>query len=1465
MSTNQYTNNILETIKIISGENANYSTTIQGNIVECKDASIGEYTVKYQSSLITAFAISPSVNYPKDTRVYISVPNGDFTLKKFILGTEKNLGANYIEEYMGQEYYPIGDNLIQNDGSINMSSYYHEQKPIEYTLLESIDSTIKNSNYLTLSGIVQTSLPLEQKQNPPGRYGIKVTLLIRNSATGNPEKIDYYFDSNNFIGNPYEYTSAIQQSVSYPIDSANFVEIDNISYFVQDFPQSIQLESEEDRDPALIDIIISNFSINGSYRLSTDEKNSVGLILKANKGYSFKEGADNQETRTIEATLSVKMKQVNLENQNVSFYWFMQDLKINSQDPKYSRYYSRYGGLGWRSLNELSSTTIEIKKEDVQYAKQTQFKCVAVYDGKSYTKQFTIINNAVSTGITLESTQGNVFAYSVGHPNLICKVWNYQEEEAQQVTNEEIQEGHFKYSFLWQVRNSQNVTTFLTEFDDAKYNQYIGIKNEIEALIGTDYHWQDIAVGYSDSLTFKQVYNNYDALARQIAQGQKVKRNILQNVNLHQIINYSVFTCSCYEDDKLVGTESITIKNTQAPLDGYTLVINHGDQVFLYDEEGTSLHSAALDEPYQIFDLTYTLFYNGQEIKEEDLQQGVFATWKIPLKNTMLATSAQASSSDAEYKYINMLDTLPIDVNSTYNASLSNNDIYLILSYNDQVFTEKTNFTFVKEGQNGTNGTKYHFKIKVKDNPDAIVRLGKVNQIELIPELWYNGTQANDMLNPELVSWKRLKNNLEQNQSVLTLAEPSLEDNFNETCTITNLNSLQGCENIIQAQYQTGIDGFKYYADLPIIAIKETDTENYRVDVEPGFKYVTYQSDGSKPSYTQAPFKVTVFRLYPAIEEDVSNYEMEGFIYEWKALPEPKESSLLKVEANGNVCTVTPSDIFTKGNQVNNAVLVTIKKKVESEEEEPTYEIFAQVHIPIHFMLNKYENRALNDWNGTAIEINQNDGYILTPQVGAGKKDEDNTFTGVVLGAAVGPNTEETGLFAYGKGVRTIFLDAETGQAYFGDASKGQIQILPGDNCLIQSNGYVYAPNNNGKGMQIQFSEEPHIHFGSGKFMVESTGQMKATGGEIAGWTIGEKALQKGNVGISSNNTPISNKAFWAGNDFYVTHEGHLYSKSGEIGGWTINWNELSKDGVGMRSSRSSTAEPGSTYKVFFANGDNFYVNNKGYLHSQSGNIGGWEIDSQGFVFKVGDVNKIGLRAVSGVSSNNVAKMAIYVKNDNNDNVFYVRNNGFLHAQYGEIGKWNLGNGAFYVNKNSFSTTKVTPNNQHPYQNGVYIGTDGIRLGDNFYVQASGKLYAIDGSIGGCTITNGSIKNDINGTSWEIKADGSAKFTGVTINGANVTKMMNASDSGGFNGGSGSGFISGPGGTSLAAGVTVNANQVKVGNRTLAEFIEDLAQEVVTKKVTTTYLSGLLGKMDILEVWNLYANNIHYGRLVQDM
>jgi len=54
------------------------------------------------------------------------------------------------------------------------------------------------------------------------------------------------------------------------------------------------------------------------------------------------------------------------------------------------------------------------------------------------------------------------------------------------------------------------------------------------------------------------------------------------------------------------------------------------------------------------------------------------------------------TDSNDDYLYIKGQSTLSFDVSNKYNVSNSNNDIYLILQYNDQTFTTKTNFTFNK-------------------------------------------------------------------------------------------------------------------------------------------------------------------------------------------------------------------------------------------------------------------------------------------------------------------------------------------------------------------------------------------------------------------------------------------------------------------------------------------------------------------------------------------------------------------------------------------------------------------------------------------------------------------------------------------------------------------------------------------------------------------------------------------------
>jgi len=213
-------------------------------------------------------------------------------------------------------------------------------------------------------------------------------------------------------------------------------------------------------------------------------------------------------------------------------------------------------------------------------------------------------------------------------------------------------------------------------------------------------------------------------------------------------------------------------------------------------------------------------------------------------------------------------------------------------------------------------------------------------------------------------------------------------------------------------------------------------------------------------------------------------------------------------------------------------------------------------------MLNRYENAALNDWDGNTIDINDK-GYILTPQVGAGQKDNNNRFTGVLLGTERTSDGDKIGLLGYAAGARSIFLDAKSGKAEFGIETDNRIVIDPSQNkAIIQSGNYKVGKS----GMLIDFST-PEIKFGSGKFKVSKEGHIHAAGGgDIAGWQLDNNALYKGGVRISSDNSSSTNNAIQVVNNntkvFSVDYRGFLHSEQGDIAGWTIEPKRLYKNNV---------------------------------------------------------------------------------------------------------------------------------------------------------------------------------------------------------------------------------------------------------------------------------------------------------------
>ena len=204
----------------------------------------------------------------------------------------------------------------------------------------------------------------------------------------------------------------------------------------------------------------------------------------------------------------------------------------------------------------------------------------------------------------------------------------------------------------------------------------------------------------------------------------------------------------------------------------------------------------------------------------------------------------------------------------------------------------------------------------------------------------------------------------------------------------------------------------------------------------------------------------------------------------------------------------------------------------------------ANIHIPVYLYLNRYGNAAINGWDGNTISINDEAGIILSPQVGAGQKESDNSFTGVLMGSVKesGSKEIETGLFGYHAGQRTIKLDSKTGSAEFGTEDSGKIVIAPNEgvagHAYLRSGDYelsyahvaagtlfnnldlyfqkdgniytelkrdkdyvagqtvvgsnIYKASTSGSGMEIDLTD-PHIRFGSGKFRVDSDGSVHAS------------------------------------------------------------------------------------------------------------------------------------------------------------------------------------------------------------------------------------------------------------------------------------------------------------------------------------------------------------------------------------
>lgn len=554
------------------------------------------------------------------------------------------------------------------------------------------------------------------------------------------------------------------------------------------------------------------------------------------------------------------------------------------------------------------------------------------------------------------------------------------------------------------------------------------------------------------------------------------------------------------------------------------------------------------------------------------------------------------------------------------------------------------------------------------------------------------------------------------------------------------------------------------YQTMPLYTVHNIDS-NYRIrDVAGGFRYITYTEDANNPQYSDTePFGIKVDYKAESDWNDIStnttaengvNFDDWKFLgtlwnYTTKKWEDDVNLYLDSIKNNSDNYKGTRqrqyNERYVKPNDrdecqgVSNAIEVKVKKNNS---------VVSKIHMPVHFRIMRYGHQWINDWDGNSVKINEDEGFILAPKIGAGKKEPDNSFTGIVMGhMREGDGFDKVGLFGYYAGHRTIFLDSESGKAEFGQYGKGQVIIDPQkDRAMIYSGNYKLGnldpdtTKNGGEGLMIDLTT-PYIQYGNRNFSVSPEGWLTAKGGgSIGGWQIDDYCIWQNAVGMSSYN----GKRNWGQ---WVEEKVHVVKKPFTLGYPVDDPNNLQGDG--KDDNTASGEEKSYTYtlsrwKPGKLEGNKEITNNKVFWAGIRDKTGSSNAeDNRG---------KLNGDATDGFNPPKSQQIHTYGMLDakaydeyTGEPRFWVDFAGRFRAFSGKIGdSTNNTQITFgHSSENSNYTAMYSKNHSHlnAKGDGFYIGDDGISMGNFFKVDKNGNLFC-DGDITFGGTANGKFEID---------------------------------------------------------------------------------------------------------------------------
>lgn len=1209
---NEAMENLFKAIDIITQErltNLGYDKTIKATITDDSNADKGEYIVSDGSSDFVAYS---NVKYSVGTIVYVIIPQGDYDNTKLIVGkyTDENSTYNYVSP--SDDFLDITHNLVTNVLPEDAALLANDPDDRFCTVWKADGLNYQGYNRLALKGNFRTWLSSLDVIN--GTYGLMLYVVSKEvSYNGNDFERTYKFNlsSEDMYGNPFNFETYYLQEKVFDISNIpDIISMELVFYQNCDFmtTDGILADYQENKKNKLKNLFVQALPyVSLGYDIDDVVEDDVKLYTLDATTYDA-----TYEELTREKTLNLRWIHVRDDGsiiaidqedeipENAEIRWYKYQLDRAVCD--------KVAGTFWSEIMEARNKFSYTFSPDIVVASEKYkviIECpsrVSIYQSLKGT-----IDNIGDTELSPDPDTGEMRLESQV-VDLAAKSYLDNSLKSFQEYKQIIEE----YNTSWQIKN--NTTT-------ANYPNYGKV---ISALDNISRAQADVRLYRSEIVEFTN--ESYDPVSAAI--------------------------------DLISGLEILVD------------AAGYNGSYLIYDESGM-ITNAAESMRKRILTASYNSLITG----EESLDRAENIIWYFPLESTMIYPP-QRGTEYSDYDYYSELTATEIAelglpcgycrieraipeitegdpgeemarqveqyfrIKDYYTQTAVNNTIYCTVFKNNQEYKASATLTF---GTSGTNGTEATFRLELRevdevggglkpsDRPASALTIG--DTVAVVPRIYdYNNEDITDeYLKKHFVSYSWYGKNQDPDKGVILEAPlTNSENRFALLKTDAGI-TIDKCQYyILTASVYWTVVKYEYDNSGNLVLdvngnpkIKETNGDIESRDVQlktflpisvrtsneytqvVGPTQIIYDSNGTNPTYYKMPFKL--YKNGSVIE---ANWQSACLEYDKNR----DNANVLKfypyLDAEGNL---TPTNIYL-ANDYPFAVEAVCDGQI----------VWTQ---PILIIKNKYSSAMLNSWDGDFI-VNKENGTIMGTMFGAGKKDINNTFTGVLMGdieAGAGlkdGNKTGIGLYGFHQSEQSFSFNVD-GTAFIGKAGRGRI-IMDGDNGTIQSGSY----QQDGHGMQIDL-DGPDSYSAS----LSAYGQ----GGSFELNTNDNFPLLE----IRSGPDKKDHTLFYIGKsrtnqnrDFYLQSENYVSGNDGTKIDLKTGKIEIYNKEIGNSPSYIRIDGDGSPYlqihdgssnkDIFYASSNAYHLESvnfksgeagvridlsQGKIEARSGNIGGWTIN----------------------------------------------------------------------------------------------------------------------------------------------------------------------------------------------------------------------------------------------------------------